>query len=179
MKDRPNEFDYNACLQRISVKDTAALEMLYREMKDPVYRYALTLLQDHGLAEDAMQITFLKIMANADTYRSGITAKAWILAITRNTCHDLRQKKTPVVEDDFLDSLSDEHAIDDLTDSIAVREAFRKLTPVEREVMSLYIFSGLRQTEIAAVMKLPYVRVRSHYGYALKKLRKELAGYEK
>lgn len=177
--DRTKEFDFNTCIQRISVKDTAALESLYREMKDPVYRYALTLLHDHGLAEDAMQITFLKIMANADTYRSGITGKAWILAITRNTCHDLRKKKTPTIESEYLESISDDYSIDDLTDSIAVRDAFKKLTPVEREIMSLHIFSGLRQTEIAVVMKMPYVKVRSRYGYAVKKLRKELAGYDK
>lgn len=175
----PGEFDFNTCIQRISVKDMTALEMLYREMKDSVYRYALTLLQDHGLAEDAMQITFLKVMANADSYRQGMTGKAWIMAITRNTCHDLREKKTPVVEDEVLAGIRDENGIDGLTDSIAVREAFMKLTPVEREIMSLYIFSGLRQTEIAQVMKIPYLKVRSHYGYAVKKLRKELCGNEK
>ncbi len=179
MKERPKEFDFNTCIQRISVKDTDALESLYREIKDSVYRYALTLLQDHGLAEDAMQITFLKIMANADSYRSGITGKAWIMAITRNTCHDLRQKKIPVAEDEIINSVSDDNSIDALTDSIAVREAFLKLTPVEREVMSLYVFSGLRQTEIAQVMKMPYIKVRSHYGYAVKKLRKELCENEK
>ncbi len=179
MKDHPREFDFNTCLQRISVKDTDALEALYREMKDPVYRYALTLLQDHGLAEDAMQITFLKIMANADTYRSGMTGKAWIMAIVRNTCHDLRQKKTPVAEDDVINSVKDENVIDALTDVIAVREAFRKLSPEEREIMSLYIFSGLRQTEIAQVMKISYMKVRSKYGYAVKKLRKELGQDEK
>ena len=43
--------------------------------------------------------------------------------------------------------------------------------------MSLYIFSGLRQTEIAQVMKMPYIKVRSKYGYAVKKLRKEF-GYD-
>ncbi len=174
-----SEFDFNTCIQRISVKDHSAVEALYHEMKDPVYRYALTLLQDHGLAEDAMQITFLKIMANADSYRPGITGKAWIMAITRNTCHDLREKKTPVAEDEVLNSVSDDNSIDALTDSIAAREAFRKLSPTEREIMSLYIFSGLRQTEIAHVMKMPYIKVRSLYGYAVKKLRKELGVNEK
>ena len=54
--DRTTEFDFNTCIQRISAKDEAAVDALYREMKDPVYRYALSLLHDHGLAEDAMQI---------------------------------------------------------------------------------------------------------------------------
>lgn len=177
--DRTTEFDINTCIQRISAKDEAAVDALYREMKDPVYRYALSLLHDHGLAEDAMQITFLKIMANADTYRTGITAKAWIFAIARNTCHDMRKKNIPVVDSEYLESLTDDYSIDDLTDSMAVRDAFCTLTPVEREIMSLHIFSGLRQTEIAVVMKMPYVKVRSHYGYAVKKLRKELGSNEK
>ena len=174
-----NEFDYNTCLMRISVKDDNALELLYREMKDPIYRYALTLLHDHSTAEDALQITFLKIMANADSYRPGITAKAWIYTIVRNTCLDILRQRMPVVDDGFLESFSDNGMIDSLTDSIAVKEALSKLNSTEREIVSLYAFAGLKQTEIAKVMKMPYVKVRSVYGYAIKKLRKELADYDK
>ena len=85
----------------------------------------------------------------------------------------------PVVDDGFLESFSDNGMIDSLTDSIAVKEALSKLNSTEREIVSLYAFAGLKQTEIAKVMKMPYVKVRSVYGYAIKKLRKELADYDK
>ena len=174
-----NEFDYNTCLIRISVKDNEALAALYREMKDPIYRYALLMLHDHSSAEDALQITFLKIMANADSYRPGVTAKAWIYTIVRNTCLDIIRQRMPVVDDEYLATFRDDGVIEELTDSIAVRDALIKLTPTEREVISLYAFGGLRQTEIAKVTGMPYIKVRSVYGYAVKKLRKELADHDK
>ena len=37
------------------------------------------------------------------------------------------------------------------------------------------IFAGLKQIEIAKVLQFPYVKVRSHYKYAIQKLRKELS----
>lgn len=179
MKDIPDNAVLGTLIQRISVEDNAALEKLYREMKDPIYRYALMLLQDYSLAEDAMQVTFLKIMANADTYRPDGNAKAWIFAITRNTCHDLKKKNLPAAEDFILDRISEDRDIDDLTDVIAVKEALKLLTPIEREIMSLHVFAGFRQTEIAGIMGISYLKVRSHYGYAIKKLRKELGHHEK
>lgn len=88
---------------------------------------------------------------------------------------DLYNKKVPIVEDTVLHSFSDEYAIDTLIDSITVREAIQKLTEIEKEILSLYIFAGLKQIEIAKVLQFPYVKVRSHYKYAIQKLRKELS----
>ena len=56
--------------------------------------------------------------------------------------------------------------------------AVAKLSETEREIISLYLFGGLKQTDIARIMGMPYIKVRSLYGYALKKLRKELGGNE-
>lgn len=179
MNETKDILDLDTCLQRISVADRDALEALYRQMKDPIYRYALTIMQDHSSAEDATQNSFMKIMANADQYKPGTNAKAWIYRIVRNTCIDLRRRLSPVADDFEVETVGDSFAIDDLTESIAVREALKSLTPTEREIVSLHIFAGLRQTEIAAVTGMPYIKVRSHYGYAIKKLRKELTHNDK
>ena len=64
--------------------------------------------------------------------------------------------------------------IDDLVDLISVRDAVQKLTTTERDILSLYIFAGLKQIEISKIMNIPYVKVRSHYKYAIQKLRKDL-----
>ncbi len=179
MEKRTDLIDLDRCISKIARKDRFALEELYREFRDPIYRFALMNLQDSGLAEDAMQTTFLRIMSGAELYKLGTNARAWIFSIARNVCCDMHKRKMPVIEDSVLTSVSDEYSIDDLTDSLTVKEAVGKLSWMEKEILSLYIFGGLRQTEIAKVLGISYIKVRSKYGYALKKLRKELSNYEK
>ena len=174
MEKRNKCIDLDMCIQMISRQDHNALELLYKELANPIYRFSLMILKDAHLAEDAMQNTFMKIMANAGLYRPGTKPRSWVFSIARNVCMDLYKQKSPVVEESVLNSLSDNYSIEDLADIISVREAIDKLTITEKEILSLYIFAGLKQTEISKVMNLPYVKVRSHYKYAIQKIRKEL-----
>ena len=179
MEKKTEAFDLDRCISKIAHDDSFALEELYREFCDPIYRFALMNVRDHSIAEDIVQTTFLRIMAGAGTYRLGTNAKAWIFSVARNACKDLYKRKIPVVEYPYEETLADESSIDDLTDSITVRDAVAKLSILEREILSLYVFGGLKQPEIARILGLSYIKVRSKYNYALKKLRKELEGYEK
>lgn len=179
MRDKQTSIDLDRCISKISRNDQFALEELYREYKNPIYRFSLMTLGDSGLAEDAMQSTFLKIMSSAGTYKLGTNANAWIFSIARNTCIDIIKKKLPVSADETeMERLNDSFTMDDAVESIAVKEAVAKLSETEREIISLYLFGGLKQTDIARIMGMPYIKVRSLYGYALKKLRKELGGNE-
>ncbi len=169
-----NELDLDLCLSKISRGDNFALDELYREMADPIYRFSLMSLQDPSLAEDAMQETFLRIMSYSATYKLGTNARAWMYKIAKNACAYVVTKKLPVEEDEVINAVPDEYLICDTTEKIALRDAIGRLTSVEREILSLCIYSGLKQTEIAEVMGIPYIKVRSHYKYAIQKLRKEL-----
>lgn len=171
--DKTIDIDLDRCLGKISRRDRFALEELYRAYSKPIYKYALALLRDTALAEDAMQTAFLRIMSKAGTYKQGTNARAWIFTVTRNVCMDIHNERLPVTDDSVLAALADEHSMNDLAEAIAVRDAVGRLTDREREVLSLYLFGGLKQTEIAKILGLSYVKVRSHYECAIKKLRKE------
>ncbi len=179
MEKKTDVMDLDRCISKIAHDDPFALEELYREFCDPIYRFALMNVRDHSIAEDITQTTFLRIMAGAATYKLGTNARAWIFSIARNACMDHHKRKIPVAEDFDPVYAADESSIEDLTDSIAVKEVVAKLSSLEKEILSLYIFGGLKQTEIAKILGISYIKVRSKYGYALKKLRKELQGYEK
>lgn len=173
MRNYECTIDLDRCISKISRRDPAAVEELYREFSGFVYKYALVILGDTGLAEDAMQNTFIRIMSSAGTYKLGTNPRAWIFRITRNVCMDIHNQKIPTSDVIEPETLSEEHLINDMSEAIAVREAVSKLTDREREVLSLYLFGGLKQTEIAKIIGLSYVRVRSIYECAIKKLRKE------
>lgn len=135
MKNKYKQKNIDMCIRLIARHDYTALEEFYKEFSNPIYRFSLMLLHDSLLAEDAMQNTFVKIMANAKSYSPGTNPRAWIFAIARNVCMDLYNKKVPIVEDTVLHSFSDEYAIDTLIDSITVREAIQKLTEIEKEML--------------------------------------------
>jgi len=58
-----------------------------------VLRTCLIFLADRGLAEDALQETFLKVWRHMDGYegRHQASVKTWILTIAINTCRDQRK----------------------------------------------------------------------------------------
>lgn len=173
-KGHDEEIDLDLCISKISRCDEFALEELYRSFAKPIYRFSLMTIGDPMLAEDAMQETFIRIMSYSGTYKLGTNARAWIFRIAKNTCMDVLNKKMTTTDDEVMAQIPEEHQIDDVTENIVLREAVARLTPVEREILSLHIYSGLKQTEIASVMKMSYIKVRSHYKYAIQKLRKEL-----
>lgn len=168
------QIDLDKCICLIARQDDVALGILYEELADPIFRFSLMILGDAYLAEDAMQNTFVKIMKNTKLYKRGTSPKSWIFTIVRNVSMDLYKKKLPVVDDSILNSFPDDRSVENLADFISIRDAVNKLTIVEKEILSLYIFAGIKQIEIAKIMQISYIKVRSHYKYAIQKLRKEL-----
>ncbi len=55
-----------------------------------------------------------------------------------------------------------------------VKSAFAELSPVQRQILELAYFSGLRQNEIAALLSIPLQSVRLGMLAALGKLREAL-----
>ena len=98
MKNKYKQKNIDMCIRLIARHDYTALEEFYKEFSNPIYRFSLMLLHDSHLAEDAMQNTFVKIMANAKSYSPGTNPRAWIFAIARNVCMDLYNKLVDCLE---------------------------------------------------------------------------------
>ena len=163
------------CICEIAAGNREALSQLYVEMKDQVFRFALSLVRSRHLAEDIEAETFLNIIQSACGYKPGTNARAWIFAIARNCCMDCMKAnaKFLVVDNDSLDLLpGDTEGFEQTENAMLALEALKTLSETERQIVSLYLYSGLKQTEIAKVLNLPYLSVRSKYGYALTKLRR-------
>ncbi len=163
------------CICEIAAGDREALSQLYIEMKDPVFRFALSLVRSRHLAEDIEAETFLNIMQSACGYKPGTNARAWIFAIARNCCMDCMKAnaKFSFVDNDSLDlQPTDANGLEQTENALLVLEAMKTLSETEQMIVSLYLYSGLKQTEIAKVLNIPYLSVRSKYGYAIRKLKR-------
>lgn len=172
-----NKQRMDLCIKEITQGSEAALETLYNELSKPVFLFAMSILKNYQLAEDALQETFLKIMASANTYRLGTNPKAWIFSIARNVCIEfLKRNRVTLLDNEDINTIAEfRDAEDEAFNSLDSIECFSKLDWLEKEIMVLFVFAGFKQTEIAKLLNIPYMKVRSKYGYSVKKLKKYYA----
>lgn len=69
-----------------------ALDLIYRGTHESVYRYVYKKVQDHELASDLTQDTFLKAFTSISKTRSDLNLSAWLYTIARNVCLDYWRK---------------------------------------------------------------------------------------
>lgn len=170
--------EMNDCLVRIADGDGEAFRRLYEHFKNPIYRFALSIVKDRTLAEDAAQETFLCIRANAAQYQPRGKPKAWIYTIAHHcTVSELRRYR----KDDCLENekaeIPDKDWEDKALSTIHVFYLLSLLDEKERSIVTLHIYGGLKHWETAQVLHLSYEQVRWKYAYALKKLKKAIAAH--
>lgn len=169
--------DIEFCIHQVAFADMTAFKQLYEELKNPIYRFALSIVQDEASAEDVAQDTFLRLRANAEKYKAKGKPKAWIFTIARHCAiSELRQK----TKADSLEEKEPDCADDGMEDkALSAQTVYRLLNLLredEREIVTLHIYGGLKHGEIARTLGLPYEQVRWKYAYALKKLKKHFVG---
>lgn len=163
-----------ALLFQIASGSKEALAQLYTETKSAVYGFALSILKNSHDAEDIMQEAYIRIYANAHTYKAQGKPLAWILTIVRNLAlMKLREQKR-------VTTLSPEDwEIPDVTygpddNKLLVSALLNRLTDQERQIVVLHSLTALKHREIAALLDLPLPTVLSKYHRALEKLKKSM-----
>lgn len=150
-------------------------------LKD-AYTRARWLMRNDADAEDATQESMLRALRHFDGFRGG-DARAWLLAIVRNTCHTWHRDRTgeaqAVVFDEELHSeaVAEAQPETDLilaADREDVRRALDALPAEFREVVVLRELEGLSYQEIAAVAEVPIGTVMSRLARARKRLAQAL-----
>lgn len=158
---------------RLAAGDRRCLEEIYACLRQPVYIFCLWLVKNRTAAEDITQQTFVELIRSAHHYQAKGRPQSWIYAIARNLCMDyLKESRREMAASDFVTSPAwNGNAGVDFADNTVVNEALSRLGEQERQIMILYVFAGMKQTEISRVLKIPYIKVRSQYGYAIRKLK--------
>ncbi len=154
---------------------------------DLLYRMALRYAGgDRSQAEDLVQETMLKAFRAWHSYQPGTSARAWLVAILRNTfLNSLRRQRreTPAADlsRDALDSLHARMAeadpegefFDRIVDD-RVLEALDRLPTDFREVVQLSDVEGLPYAEIAQALAIPVGTVKSRLFRARRQLQSDL-----
>jgi RNA polymerase sigma-70 factor, ECF subfamily len=164
-------------------RETDRFEAAVLPHLDSAFNLARWLVRDPHDAEDAVQEAYLRAFKFFASFRGG-DARAWLLAIVRNTCHTWmqqeRQHSSMTADDVDLDALADdapspEASILRRADDEAVRRAIEDLPAEFREVVVLRELEGLSYKEIAEISDVPIGTVMSRLSRARQRLEQALS----
>lgn len=143
------------------------LDELYSYYFHDIYRFLLSLCQDHHLAEDLVQETFLRAYLYIENY-NGDKVKTWLFTVAHHAFIDYyrKHKRTTVKEHNFFLSFLDKKKLP--IEMIVVQEEVQevmnllKVLPEKHKLaVLLHDVHGLSTKEAATVMnvKLSYFKV--------------------
>jgi RNA polymerase sigma-70 factor, ECF subfamily len=146
-----------------------------------LYGFAVRSLGDAGLAEEAVQETFVRAWRAGDRFDPQIgSLRTWLFAILRNVVIDLgrfRAARPGVAEGGIEPSVE---PLEQALLSWQVEEAMRRIGEDHRRVLVETHYRGRPYAEVAAELGVPEGTVKSRVYYGLRALRVVLEemGYE-
>ena len=164
---------------RVRDGDLKALGELYERYKTSIYRTALAITRDEGVAEDILQDTFLKVYDHANRIDETVPLGPWLYRVAVNLAYSWtnRVKRWLHSLHGTLDRwvLSGqphpEAAAAEQEWAHTLQRAINALPPAHRVVIILHYLDGLSLREIAYVTDVPEGTVKSRLYYAREKLR--------
>ena len=152
------------------------VEQVFTELVDTYQTSLLRMcylnLQDIGLAEDAVQETFIKAYRALSSFRNESNLKTWLMKIAINTCRDMQRGSwwKHINRAVTLDRLNS--AIPSVSDDvISLNMEIAKLPMKLREVVLLYYYQNMTTEEIADALRIAPSTVSSRLKKAREKLR--------
>ena len=129
-------------------------------------------LHDVGLAEDAVQETFVKAYRALPGFRGECSMKTWLMRIAINTCRDMQRGS-------WLKHISRTVSLDQLAEpsesfseeALAVNIEIARLPVKLRETVLLYYYQNMKIEEIADILGIAVSSASERLKRAKEKLR--------
>ena len=172
-EDRMQE---QALIKRLREGDPGAVDDLVDEYKKPVFAFILRLVNDHYLAEDLFQETWIKVIRYIKSFRGDSKLSTWLFQIALNQCRDtMRKKKYIHVPLEEAENIAGSTTPD--AEHIFVADEVRKIVaelPLKmKEVVVLKYFHDLHDKEISQITGIPSGTVNSRLHRASDIMRKK------
>jgi RNA polymerase sigma factor (sigma-70 family) len=167
-------------LVSMAVKDPEAFGELFRRHSRAVYAYCARRTGDLHLAEDLTSVTFLEAFRRRRTLQlSSTSALPWLFGVannvTRNAERSLRRYRSALgrVLPPPDGTSAEEVAVEHIGAQQALARAMGalgQLSPAERDIVQLVLWSELSYADAASALGIPVGTVRSRLASARQKL---------
>ena len=173
--------DEESLVRRAKQRDQEAFAQLYEGYFDKIYRYVAIRIGDRMEAEDITQQVFLNAIKAISSFRwRGIPFSAWLFRIAHNQVVDYLRRKTkratiPLDESLVASDYDPQLIAGQKLDIERLHSATGKLTPAQREAISLRFAGELSIAQVAKFMGKSEGAVKALQHSAIVALRKTLS----
>ncbi len=174
--DRESEV---ALIERMAAGDTAAFDVIYDRYRAPLYSFLVRLSRRRDVAEDLLEETWLRLVANAGRFKESTPLAPWLYTVARNLYFSYCRSRR--IEDEreaglmgLWPSVSrrpspfEEAAADEL--HARLERALAELPPDVRELLQLSVVEELTPSEIAEISGVAPATLRQRLSRARARL---------
>lgn len=165
------EAGFNANERRGNMTEFEELLMKHYQ---PLERFVAYRIDKRYDAEDVMQDICLTASAKFSSLKNRSSFKAWIISIARNKCNDYYRSRSDHT-DLSLDAVAETAMVAPKTGMFGrgiVAETLEMLGEKEKEILYLFFYEDLPQSEIAKRLGVPIGTVKSRLYHAKEKFRR-------
>jgi RNA polymerase sigma-70 factor (ECF subfamily) len=140
--------------------------------------FAISLSGNVDRADDLVQETLLRALANIDSFQPGTNLQAWLFTILRNLFRSEYRKRRREVEDtdgSYAESMVSQPEQESQLEFKELRVALSKLPQDQREALILVGASGFSYEEAAAICGCAIGTIKSRVNRARNRLASELS----
>lgn len=167
---------------RAQAGDPEAFRQLVRRIHGRIHRWALVRTGEPDDADDVVQTVLLRLHRGIGAFRGGGRLTSWLYRVTANAAEELRRKRSRRAR--LLDERGEPRersvepdgarSLDDTRLARLVRERFFELPGRQREVFDLVDLQGYSPAEVADMLGLERVTVRTNLLRARRALRRRI-----
>jgi RNA polymerase sigma-70 factor (ECF subfamily) len=139
--------------------------------------FARTFCRNPSDADDLVQETLMKALANLDKFERGTKLKSWLFTIMRNTFYTRSRilgREAPGLEENVSGDMAIEASQEAAARTREVQRALQKLPPHYREVLTLVAILGESYEATAAICDCAVGTVKSRLNRARHQILQEL-----
>lgn len=182
MRKRYSTYSDNELAEMMSSKKTRhdAFKEIYERYSSNVHAYCFKILNNHELAEDIFQETFIRFFKNFDSSQSNVNIPAFLIIIAKNLCLNAkRDAKNNIPFDDVEYLLKDTQNYENRELLELIDRALELLENDLKEPFVLREYSGMNYDEIAEICEISQVNARTRVFRAKRKIKDILKPYLK
>ena len=148
------------------------LEEIYNKYQKTIYGIAFSILKNKDDSEDIVQSVFIKIHTLENSKLPKENVASWLYTLTKNEALQfLRKQKNNIDLDSIYDLADNNNDIDKLINKETYNKLISKLSPKEKEIVSLKIISNLSFEEISQLLGEKTATIKWRYYKSIYALR--------
>lgn len=174
------KIDISILLEQCKLNNQKAMLSVYNKYYKAMFNVSFRIVNNHELAEDIMQESFLNAFDKLESFSGNVTFGAWLKRIVINKSitelHKTNKYKIESLDDNF-DTSEEIESIDlDLTNEKVeyVLQKLNELKPNYKIIFTLFYIEGYDTDEISEILKITENNCRTMLSRAKESLKNKL-----